>query len=179
MRLLLSNTISSALAGLHTPRVVVVGELARPLRAARRPSPILTTTLSPHTRTVGRRRCARRSRRRARPRSCRACNETSRSGSTCRRAATTAALDVLDELDELGADLLGDELVTLGVGVHAIAFEHVVSEAVRARAVGDGDGGLRGCLLLDPAWDGAVDGLDCDVGPACRDELVDLHDLSA
>lgn len=100
------------------------------------------------------------------------------SGTGRRLRLASASLYILDELDELWPDLLSDELISVGIGVDAIALEHVVGETISPRTVGDDDGRGACGLLRHPAWDSAVDGFDGRVRPRCWDEFVDLSPLN-
>lgn len=97
-----------------------------------------------------------------------------RSGSC---AASPVSNDVLDELHQLGSNLLRDELITLVVGVNAVARQHAVGEAGGPRTVGNDDGRFRRGVRLHPAGDGCVNAFDGRITPACRDQFVHLEDV--
>jgi hypothetical protein len=60
----------------------------------------------------------------------------------CELQLLGTSLNILDSLDELWANLFGEKLVALVIGVHAIASEHCIREASSARAVSNDDGRL-------------------------------------
>lgn len=110
---------------LLTLRVVVIRHPARALHTAARPGPSQPTALPPQLRTAAPRGLGASRRRRH------------------NRSPTARHRARLQEVDQLGPDLLRNELVALAVGVHAVALQHGVGEAVGPRAVGDDDGRLR------------------------------------
>lgn len=91
-----------------------------------------------------------------------------------RSGARGVCRDVLDELYQLGANLSCYELITLAVRMDTIVSQHVICETSGPRTVSNDYRRLRCCLLLYPARDSVVDGLNGRVAPARRYQLIHL-----